>query len=101
MSMSNIVINYSKILEVLSSLHIENHTKASVCRSKKMNSLEVIALSLTAEYLLIDSENNLFEKIDKDTIANLLERSQFNKRPKALLGFNELVRQKLAVWTCN
>lgn len=94
--MSNIAINYFKILEVLSSLNIEGQNIPKVGRPKKMSDLEVIALSLTAEYMSIDSENNLFENIDDTCIENLLERSQFNKRRKALFGFNEIVRQKLA-----
>ena len=94
--MSNIAINYFKILEVLSSLNIEAENRPKVGRPKKMSDLEVIALSLTAEYMSIDSENNLFENIDSSNIENLLERSQFNKRRKTLFKFNEIVRQKLA-----
>lgn len=45
-----------------------------------MSDLEVIALSLTAEFMSIDSENSLFKQILPDEIPNLLERSQFNKR---------------------
>lgn len=94
--MSNIAINYFKILEVLSSLNLEAENQSKVGRPKKMSDLEVIALSLTAEYMSIDSENNLFENIDSSNIENLLERSQFNKRRKTLFKFNEIVRQKLA-----
>lgn len=94
--MSNIATNYYKIVEVLNSLNIKSYDLAIAGRPKKMSDLEVIALSLTAEYMSIDSENNLFKKIDATSIDNLLERSQFNKRRKALFGFNETVRLKLA-----
>jgi hypothetical protein len=94
--MSNIVKNYSRISEVIRSLNIDDYTTRNVGRPKKMSDLEVISLSLTAEYMSIDSENSLFEKIDRNAISNLLERSQFNKRRKALFGLNEVVRQKLA-----
>lgn len=94
--MSNIATNYYKIVEVLSSLNIEHQNLPVAGRPKKMSDLEVVALSLTAEYMSIDSENNLFKKIDASSIENLLERSQYNKRRKALFNFNETVRQKLA-----
>lgn len=96
--MSNIAKNYFKVREVLSSLNIETSTAVKTGRPPKMNDLDIVALSLTAEYMSIDSENNLFNSIDKGQIPNLLERSQFNKRRRALFGFNEIVRQKLATF---
>ena len=94
--MSNVATNYRKILEVLKSLDIDHQNLSSCGRPKKMSDLEVIALSLTAEYLSIDSENSLFKKIETNAIENLLERSQYNKRRKALFHFNETIRQKIA-----
>ena len=49
---------------------------------KKMSDLEVIAMSLTAEFMSIDTENSLFKQITKPEILNLIERSQFNKKRK-------------------
>ena len=96
--MSNIAKNYHKVLEVLSSLNIENTHRPKVGRPPKMSDTEVIALSLTAEYMSIDSENNLFEHIDDTLIENLIERSQYNKRRRSLFGLNEAVRQRLAAF---
>lgn len=96
MSMSNIANNYYKVLEVLNSLDIEDIYRKKVGSPPKMSNLEVVALSLTAEYMSIDSENSLFEKIDDSVIENLLERSQFNKRRRALFELHEIVRKKLA-----
>ncbi|MEM0544140.1 IS982 family transposase, partial [Flavobacterium sp. j3] len=58
--------------------------------------LEVVALSLTAEFMSIDSKNSLFKEINKEQISNLIERSQFNKRRRKLFLFLEEVRIKLA-----
>ncbi|WP_422851712.1 IS982 family transposase [Flavobacterium nitratireducens] len=94
--MSNIVKNYFKVLEVISSLNYDSLFKSRVGRSGKMSDLEVVALSLTAEFMSIDSENSLFKQISPDLIPNLIERSQFNKRRRKLFLFSEEVRSKLA-----
>ncbi len=65
-------------------------------RKPKMTDIEVIALSLTAEYMSIDSENYLFKQINQSEIPNLIERSQYNKRRRKLFLFSELIRTKLA-----
>ena len=79
-SMSNIIKNYLRVLEVISSLNCELEFKSNVGRKQKMTDLEVVALSLTAEFMSIDSENALFKQITSDKIYNLIDRSQFNKR---------------------
>ncbi len=61
-----------------------------------MSDLEVVALSLTAEFMSIDSENSLFKQINQAEIPNLIERSQFNKRRRKLFLFSEEIRTKLA-----
>ena len=63
--MSNIVENYFRVLEVISSLNCKLEYKSDVGRKQKMSDLEVVALSLTAEFMLIDSENSLFKEINK------------------------------------
>ena len=45
-----------------------------------MSDLEIVALSLTSEYMSIDSENSLFNQLQNGQITNLIERSQYNKR---------------------
>ena len=95
-SMSNIVKKYLRVLEVISSLNCESNYKSGVGRKEKMSDLEVVALSLTAEFMSIDSENSLFKEINNQQIPNLIERSQFNKRRRKLFFFLEEVRIKLA-----
>ncbi|QBN19037.1 IS982 family transposase [Flavobacterium nackdongense] len=94
--MSNIVKKYLRVLEVISSLNCELEFKTGVGRKHKMSDLEIVALSLTAEFMSIDSENSLFKEINKQQIPNLIDRSQFNKRRRKLFFFLEEVRLKLA-----
>lgn len=94
--MTNIVKNYFRVLEVISSLSYDLEFKSNVGRRAKMSDLEVVALSLTAEFMSIDSENSLFKQIDSNSIPNLIERSQFNKRRRKLFLFSEEIRTKLA-----
>ena len=95
-SMTNIVKNYLRVLEVISSLNCELIYKSGVGRKQKMSDLEVVALSLTAEFMSIDSENSLFKQLNQAEIPNLIERSQFNKRRRKLFLFSEEIRTKLA-----
>lgn len=94
--MSNIVKNYLRVLEVISSLNCELEFKSDVGRKYKMTDLEVVALSLTAEFMSIDSENALFKQVTTSEISNLIERSQFNKRRRKLFLFSEEIRTRLA-----
>ena len=94
--MSNITKKYLRVLEVISSLNCKIEYKTGVGRSQKMSDLEVVALSLTAEFMSIDSENPFFKSVDRSQITNLIERSQFNKRRRKLFLFSEDVRLKLA-----
>lgn len=95
-SMSNITNNYLKFLEVINSLNIDSGSLGRIGRKPKMSDIEVVALSLTAEFMSIDSENDLFRKVSSAQIPNLIERSQFNKRRRKLFGFSEIIRLAMA-----
>ncbi|MBS7234276.1 IS982 family transposase [Flavobacterium psychroterrae] len=77
-------------------MNCELEFKSDVGRKPKMSDLEIVALSLTAEFMSIDSENSLFKQISSNEIFNLIDRSQFNKRRRKLFLFSEEVRAKLA-----
>jgi hypothetical protein len=94
--MANITKNYFRVLEVLSSLNIDFNDPLRAGRKAKMSDIEVVALSFTAEYMSIDSENDLFKQLTSSSIPNLIERSQFNKRRRKLFGFSEIIRTTLA-----
>ena len=77
-------------------MNCELDFKSGIGRKQKMSDLEVVALSLTAEFMSIDGENSLFKQINQAEIPNLIERSQFNKRRRKLFLFSEEIRTKLA-----
>src|SRR5690606_748858 len=58
--MNNLRANYERILEVLRKISTDRQLPVQR-RRPAMSDLEIISLSLTAEYLGIDSENDLFE----------------------------------------
>ena len=95
--MSNIVINYRKVLETIEPLFETIGQPTKVGRKPKMSDIEVVALSLTAEYMSIDSENAPFERLKGCAIQNLLERSQFNKRRRILFELTEKIRKLIKV----
>lgn len=64
----------------------------------RFSDLEVISLSLTAEYLSIDSENSLFAKLAADyshAFPTLIDRSNYNRRKRHLFSLLESLRQQL------
>ena len=87
-AMHNLYANFVKILEICKNFSInlvnelENIPRPGVV--PRFSDLEVVALSLTAEHLSIDSENNLFDRLKeyKTEMPNLISRRQFNDRRK-------------------
>ena len=90
--MSNIVKNYFRFLEVISYLNCDLECKYRAGRKDKISDLEVIVISLTTEFISIDSENSLFNQLQNGQISNLIKQSQFNKRRRKLSLFSEQVR---------
>ena len=101
--MHNIYQNFNNILIIvkqsLKHLCDDKGNIHKVGRKPKLPDLEVIALSLLAECLMITSENYFFQKLNKakSRIPNLIDRSNFNRRRKQLSNYTELVRRYL-VW---
>ena len=64
----------------------------------RFSDLEVIALSLTAEHLSIDSENNLFDRLKeyRQKFPNLVSRRQYNDRRKLTRNLCEEIRKRIA-----
>jgi hypothetical protein len=68
-------------------------------RQPKLSDCEILALSVTAESIGIDSENYLFGKLKKDYKAdfpNLIHRCNFNRRRKLLAPYLKQLNQFLA-----
>ncbi|MCX7545237.1 IS982 family transposase [Marinicella gelatinilytica] len=92
--MSNLECSYIKILSVLQQL-IEQSNFLNQIRIPKLSDIEVIALALTAEYLNIDSERELFRRLPA-SLFDQIERSVYNRRKRQLFIYIEALRQQMA-----
>ena len=92
--MNNLNANYERILEVLRKIS-KDQLLACQRRKPKLSDLELISLSLTAEFMSIDSENDLFRKLP-NCISSKIERSVYNKRRRKLINELNDIRLKLA-----
>ena len=100
--MHNLRKNFDRILAIVKSLlkhKVDEHGNLKkVGPRAKFSDLEVITLSLLADSLLIDSENYLFKLLQgahRDAFPNLIDRSNYNRRRRALTPLIEAVRQAL------
>lgn len=93
--MSNFIQNYEIILKHLQSLNISLDSFQQI-RKPKLGTLELIAMNLTAEYMGIHSELQSFRDIQSTPLEDLIERSVYNRRKRALFPQIEQVRKTLA-----
>lgn len=91
--MHNFQANYDKILQVVNSLGTKNSFKHQI-RKPMLSDKELIAISLTSEYMSIDSECQLFRILPFDLLQKI-ERSVYNRRKRYLFEFQEQIRQQL------
>ena len=92
--MNNLNANSKRLWEVLRKIS-KDQLLPYQRRKPKLSDLELISLSLTAEFLGIDSENDLFRKLPK-SIHSKLERSVYNRRRRKLVNQLDEIRLKLA-----
>jgi len=92
--MNNFETNYNKILEVLRSI-TDKERFLKQKRKPKLKDIELIAMNLTAEYMSIDSECQLFREISID-LKNKIERSVYNRRKRKLFFAIEFIRKELS-----
>lgn len=92
--MNNFRENYNKILEVLKSI-TEKEQFLKQKRKPKLKDIELIAMNLTAEYMSIDSECQLFREISID-LKNKIERSVYIRRKRKLFFAIEFIRNELS-----
>ena len=64
-------------------------------RTPKLKDIELIAMNLTAEYMGIDSECQLFRDIPA-VLFSKIERSVYNKRKRKLFFAIEFIRTQLS-----
>lgn len=92
--MHNLEESYKRILHTLEKFS-DSQLLSYQRRSPKLSDLEVVSLALTAEYLGIDSENDLFRKLPV-SLSTQIERSVYNRRKRRLFSSIENIRKKLA-----
>ena len=101
--MHNVKTNLDKILEQIKPFAIKMvNSQRNVPRCgviPKFSDLEVVALSMTAEALSIDSENLLFQKIKeyKSDFPNIISRCHYNQRRKYLTELTNAIRHNIAM----
>lgn len=94
--MHNLYANFVKFLEICKdfSKNLVNERGNLPRRGviPRFSDLEVIALSLTAEHLSIDSENLLFDRLReyRNEMPNLISRRQYNDRILRFAVWQEL-----------
>jgi len=89
--MSNLQTVYTKIYELLHEVEAEDYF-FNQRKKPKLSDKGVIALSLAAETLGIDSERFLFKQLPKP-VEGLIERSVYNRRARRLSVKIESIRQ--------
>ena len=92
--MNNFTANYNKILEVLTSI-TKRDSFLLQKRKPKLSDIELIAMNLTAEYMGIDSECQLFRDIPF-ILKDKIERSVYNRRKRKLFFAIESIRKELS-----
>lgn len=93
--MNNLIQNYKIILKELinNCKHIESYKQI---RIPKLSDLELVALNITAEYMSICSELQLFRCIIGTELEFKIERSVYNKRKRNLFSYISKIRETLS-----
>lgn len=93
--MNNFIESYKIIHNELQKFGID-FSDIHQIRKPKLTNLELIAMNLSAEYLGIDSECQLFRAIKNAELKEKIERSVYNRRKRLLFMNIERVRFCLA-----
>jgi hypothetical protein len=92
--MNNFEASYKKILEYLKSI-TEKESFLKQIRKPRLTAIEIISINLTAEYMGLDSECQLFRKMP-DSLTSKIERSVYNKRKRKLFFAMSELREKIS-----
>ena len=93
--MNNLIQNYEIILKELTKTCRHITTNKQI-RLPKMSDLELVALNITAEYISINSELQLFRCISGTGLDEKIERSVYNRRRRKLFPYIEKIRETLS-----
>jgi hypothetical protein len=92
--MNNFATKYEKILEILKGIETKSNFLNQI-RRPRLSDIELIAIDLTAEWLSIDSEYQLFRTLPT-FLSSKIERSVYNRRRRKLFFVKESIRKALA-----
>ncbi|KAA6320038.1 hypothetical protein EZS27_030136 [termite gut metagenome] len=93
-TMNNFSANYRKIVETLRSIESKKNFLHQI-RQPKLSDIELIAIDLTAEYMGIDSEYQLF-RVLPESLSGKIERSVYNRRRRRLFSHRERIRKAMS-----
>jgi hypothetical protein len=93
-TMNNFGSNYRKIMETLRSIESKKELLHQI-RQPKLSDIELIGIDLTAEYMGIDSEYQLFRMLP-DSLSGRIERSVYNRRRRRLFSHREQIRKVMS-----
>lgn len=91
--MNNFFRNYRKILRTLQQVEPKMNFLNQI-HKPKLSDIELIAIDLTAEYMSIDSECQLFRSLPSSFLSKI-ERSVYNRRKRRLFAHRESLRKKI------
>ena len=90
--MNNLIQNYEIILKTLQK-NCSHITSFKQIKTPKLSNLELVALNLTAEYMMQNSELQLFRVLKNTYLKEKIERSNYNKRRRKLFHYIENIRR--------
>lgn len=90
--MNNLVENYEIILNNLK-VTCGDIASFTQIRKPKLTNLELVSLNLTAEYMSINTELQLFRYLKGTYLESKIERSVYNKRRRKLFDYTESIRK--------
>lgn len=93
--MNSFIQNYEIILTSLKNIEIETTVFPQI-RKPRLSNIELIAMNLTAEYMCIVSDCQLFRVISNTYFEGIIERSVYNRRKRRLFFLMESIRKYLA-----
>lgn len=93
--MNNLIENYEIILSNLKVTCSDIESFKQV-RTPKLDNMELVAINLTAEYMSINTELQLFRCLKGTYLYSMIERSVYNKRKRKLFDYTESIRKRLS-----
>lgn len=93
--MNNLIENYEIILNNLKTTCGDIESFSQI-KQPKLSNIELVAINLTAEYMSINTELQLFRCLKGTYLEAMIERSVYNKRRRKLFDYTEAIRKRLS-----